>query len=160
MRRTLFVLSMVVALALLMSIGAKVQAACPSPVPTCESGGDVGDFIGTFGCTIVTTLSNGQVNVALAQIVSDGSGHIMTFTTVTNNNGSGSTFSPWTTGQFNGGTYCLSPDESGYVFPPSSSSVCPFAIFVDISGYEVRLMDSTSNTAGAAVCELQQLVIP
>jgi hypothetical protein len=159
MRRTLFVISMMMALALLGSSAGLVNAACPSPTPSC-SGTPPVPFIGTYGCTIVTTLSNGQVNVALAQIVSDGGGNITTFTTVTNNNGSGSTFSPWANGSFNGGTYCLNGDGSGYIFPPSSSAVCPFAIYVDVSGYEVRLMDSTSNTAGAAVCELQSLFLP
>jgi len=154
MRRTLFILSMVVALAMLGGSSVEVKAACPSV--SCEAGGNPGLFTGTFGCTIITTLPSGQVNVAVAQIVADGNGGITSFTQTTNNNSSsGSTFSAWPgSPTFTNGTYCLSPDQSGYITPPGSFG-CPFAIYVDLSGTEVRLMDSTGNTAGAAVCELQ-----
>ena len=149
MRRTLLMLSM--ALAVLWAYCAQVNAACPTP--TCSTSGDQGDFTGTFGCTIVNTNSDSSVHVSLAQIISDGQGHITQFATATNSNTSGTTFSAWGT-QWTTGTYCLNTDDTGYVFPPSGSG-CPFAIFIDISGFEVRLLDSTQNTAGAAVCEQQ-----
>jgi hypothetical protein len=153
MRRTLFLIPLALTLAVLWGNGAEVNAACPTPAPTCTSSA-LGDFIGTFGCTIVSTRSDGSVHVSLAQVVSDGSGHITKFTTVDNSNTSGTTFTPWTS-QFTNGTYCLNTDDTGYIFPPAAFGGCPFAIFIDISGFEVRLLDSTLNRAGAAVCELQ-----
>lgn len=148
MRRTLIMISL--ALAVLWSY-AQVNAACPTP--TCSTSGNPGDFTGSYGCTIVQTQSNGSVHVVLAQIISDGQGHITTFTTSSNSNTSGTTFTPWTS-QATTGTYCLNTDDTGYLTPPPAFG-CPFAIFIDISGFEVRLLDSTQNTAGAAVCEQQ-----
>ena len=151
MNRTVFLI-LALTLATLWSSGAEVNAACPAP--TCTSSGNNGDFTGAFGCTIVSTRSDGSVHVSLAQMTSDGSGHITKFTTVDNNNAaSGSTFTTWTS-QFTTGTYCLNTDDTGYIFPPPAFG-CPFAIFIDISGFEVRLLDSTQNRAGAAVCEQQ-----
>ena len=158
MRRLIFLAFAILAFATLWDNGAVANAACPTV--SCLSPGSAGLFAGTFGCTIVTTLSNGQVDAALAQLTSDGGGHITGYTTVTNNNNSsGTTFSAWANGPFNGGTYCLNSDGSGYLFPASGSPVCPYALFLDITtnslsqAFEARLMDSTPNTAGAAVCE-------
>jgi len=151
MRRTVFLILLALALAALWTNGAEVNAACPTV--SCSAGGNPGDFTGTFGCTIVSTRSDGSIHVSLAQITSDGNGNITAFTTVDNNNTSGTTFSPWTS-QFTTGTYCLNSDDTGYIIPPVTYG-CPFAIFIDISYYEVRLLDSTQNRSGAAVCELQ-----
>lgn len=152
MRITVFAMSLALALTALWTNGAEVNAACPTP--TCSAGGNPGDFFGTFGCTIVSTHSDGTVHVSLAQMVSDGQGNVTKFSTAVNaNNASGTTFAPWAQ-QFTNGTYCLNSDDTGYVFPPAAFG-CPFAIFIDISGFEVRLLDSTQNTAGAAVCEQQ-----
>jgi len=152
MRRTVFLISLALVLAMLWRNGAEVNAACPTP--SCATNTNVGDFLpGTYGCTIVSTRSDGSVHVSLAQMTSDGLGNITKFATVDNSNTSGTTFSTWTT-QFTTGTYCLNTDDTGYIFPPASFG-CPFAIFIDISGFEVRLLDSTQTRAGAAVCEQQ-----
>jgi hypothetical protein len=152
MRRLICVALGALALTILWNCGSIANAACPTV--SCQNPGSLAPFAGTFGCTFVTTLSNGQVNASLAQVTSDGNGNITSFIeTTNNNNSSGSTFTPWPTSPtFTNGTYCLNSDQSGYITPPPSFG-CPFAIFVDITGFEVRLMDSSPNTAGAAVCE-------
>jgi len=153
MKRSTFALSLALALAMTIGLGAEVKAACPTV--SCSSAGNPGDFIGTFGCTLVSTSSSGLITVSLLQIASDGNSNITAYAVVNNsNNGSGNTFVDWNT-KSGTGTYCLNTDLTGYIFPPASAGICPFAIFVDISGFEVRLLDSTQNNAGAAVCELQ-----
>jgi len=156
MRRMSFALPLMLSLAFLFGYGTQAKAVtCPSPTPSCSTGGNPGDLIGTFGCTLVSTSSSGQITVSLLQIGADGNSNINDFAVVTNSNsGSGNTFVDWNT-KSGTGTYCLNTDLTGYIFPPASAGICPFAIFVDISGFEIRLLDSTQNNAGAAVCELQ-----
>jgi hypothetical protein len=159
MKRSTLMLSLALTLAMLTGLSVQAKATCPSPPPAC-SGSNPGAFFGTFGCTLVSTSSSGQVNVSLAQIVADGNSNIIQFTTATNNNnGSGTTFVSWAS-QGTNGTNCVNDDMTGYIFPPASAGICPFAMFIDISGLEVRLLDSTQNNAGTAVCELATFNIP
>jgi hypothetical protein len=156
MRRTTFALLLALALATIAGLRGEAKAASCPTVTCTPGGGDPSLFTaGTFGCTLVSTSSGGVITVSLVEIGSDGAGNINQFATATNNtNGSGTTFTDWTSKGTNG-TYCLNPDQSGYIFPPAAAGICPFAIFIDISGFEVRLLDSTQNTAAAAVCEMQ-----
>jgi len=169
MKRMLLLVPLIIMLALLWRNGGEVNAAsaCPSPSPSCASTGTSTDLSGTLACTIVTTQSNGEVKVSLAQLTSAGDGTISSFFTVTNNNAaSGSTFTTWT--NKGTGTYCINSDEStGFIFPPSGANACPLALVIDatssstsvlpgtVIATEARLLDSTQNTAGTAVCELQ-----
>jgi len=163
MKRILLLVPLIIMLALLWRNGGEVNAAsaCPSRSPSCTSAGTSTDFEGTVACTLVSTQSNGQVKVSLAQITSNGAGSITSFITVNNNNAAnGSTFTTWTSQ--GAGTYCLNSDDTGFLFPASG---CPLALVLDATttntltgltqATEARLLDTTQNTAGTAVCELQ-----
>jgi len=156
MKRILLLVPLTIMLALLWRDGDDVNAAlsCPSPVPSCAPSGTPSDFSGSFGCTFWGIQSNDLVSVDLASIQSDGNGNITVFNRTTNNNGSGSTFAPW----FNAGTtgtYCLSPGDTGFIFPPSGTARgCPIAIILDRLQNEVRLLESLQNQSEVAVCYL------
>jgi hypothetical protein len=126
---------------------------CPSPAPSCTSGGTLSDFYaGTYGCTLITTNSAGAVQVQLLAITSDGAGDISGQAAVNNNNASGTTFSDFTA-LTTGATYCLSPNDTGYIF--LAGGACPLALVIDYYSEEVRLIDTTENQAGAMTCRIQ-----
>ena len=157
MRRTVFLMPLMVALAILWMDGAEVNAAavCPSPAPTCTTSGNLTFVSGTYGCTLVSTASNGSVTVVVSQLVFDGFGNMNNQIQATNNNGAGTTFSPWI--DLGAGTYCINTNKTGYIFPATPG--CPIAFIVDAinldgtSYDEVRTLDSTENLAAVAVCE-------
>jgi hypothetical protein len=126
---------------------------CPSPAPSCTSGGNLSDFYAdTYGCTLITTNSAGGVQVQLLTITSDGEGNISGTAAVNSNNASGTTFSGFTA-LTTGATYCLSPNDSGYIF--LAGGACPLALVIDQYEEEVRLIDTTENQAGAMTCRAQ-----
>ncbi len=153
MRRTLFLIPLILVLTVMCGSVAQVNAACPSVSCATNSNGDICDDNSgaptTFGCTIVTTSSTGTVQTAVAYLTFDCAGNITAFHQASNNNGSGTTFSNWAS-KGTTGTYCLNNDDTGYIFPPSG---CPYAIMLDAYTTEVRMLDTTPNTAGAGVCE-------
>ena len=133
-------------LGLLMSVGAGVQAACPSV--SC-SGGDVSFVFGTFGCTLITTAPSGQVTVGILEYSFDGAGDTSLVQTTNSNAPSGTTFMPWTPEA--DGSYCINDDDTtGYIMPGTG---CPVAFVVTVLGNEIRLLDTTQNLASTAVCE-------
>jgi len=156
MRRTVFLMPLMMALAVLWMDGAEVNAAavCPSPAPTCKTSGDVTLLVGTYGCTLVSTNSSGVVTVVVSELVFDGFGDMNNQIQATNNNGAGKTFSPWI--DQGAGTYCINTNQTGYIFPATG---CPLAFTVDTLDdtgtfyAEVRTLDSTQNLAAVAVCE-------
>jgi hypothetical protein len=125
-------------------------ATCPSATPSCTTSGTLSDFDGTFGCTLVSTASTGTVTVQLLKLVADGAGNV-SGAVVSNSNGSGTTFTDFTA-LTEGATYCLNTDDTGYIILASG---CPLALVVDDALGEVRLIDTTENTAGAMTCRLQ-----
>jgi len=153
MRRTVFLMPLMVALAILWMDSAEVNAACPTP--TCATLGDLTLVSGTYGCTLVSTASNGLVTVVVSQLVFDGAGNMNNRIQATNNNGAGTTFSPWI--DQGAGTYCINKNKTGYIFP--ATPACPIAFIVDalsldLTFYtELRTLDSTENLAAVAVCE-------
>ncbi|MGB3551599.1 MAG: hypothetical protein WA993_12960 [Candidatus Binatus sp.] len=133
--------------------GAAAGPTCPSPAPSCASGGNLPDFEeGTYGCTLITTNSAGGIQVQLLTITSDGEGDISGTAAVNNNNASGTTFSGFTA-LTTGATYCLNPNDSGYIF--LAGGACPLALVIDQYAEEVRLIDTTENQAGAMTCRAQ-----
>lgn len=155
MRRTLFLIPLMLVLAVMCGSVAQVNATCPTV--SCASGGtnnsdicdDNSDASTTYGCTIVTTSSTGTVQTAVAYLTFDCSGGVSAYHQASNNNGSGTTFSNWAS-KGTTGTYCLNSDDTGYITPPSG---CPYAIMLDAYASELRMLDTTPNTAGAGVCE-------
>jgi hypothetical protein len=125
-------------------------ATCPSSTPSCTAGGILSDFQGIFGCTTVATNNTGQVYVAVLKIDADGIGGI-TGSIVSNNNGSGTTFADFTA--ISGATYCVNPDDTGYVF--GVGSPCAKALIIDDALGEVRMIGSDENNAEAITCRLQ-----
>lgn len=150
MSRTVCLILLVIATAVLASVGAEVNAACPTP--TCATSGDESLLDGTFGCTLVSTASSGLVTVSVIQLNFDGLGDVSSAIQTTNKNAaSGTTFVPWTS--LGAGTYCINTDQTGYIFPATG---CPMAYIVDTALTEIRTLDSTQNLASTAVCEITE----
>jgi hypothetical protein len=153
MRSKQLLVGLVLMTALLMSVGAGVHAACPSPLPACATSGNVAVLDDTFGCTLITTSPSGLITVGILEYSFDGSGDTALVQTTNNNAPTGTTFMPWTTES--AGSYCINSDNhTGYIFPASG---CPLAYIIDVGPNEVRLLDTTQNLASTAVCESQTL---
>lgn len=149
------VISLMAATAMLLAsqiAGAATSPACPSPAPSCSSTGTLTDFLGLYGCTLVTTNSTGGVQVQLLTIDADGAGNISGQMASNNNSPSGTTFSAFTA-LAEGATYCLNTDDTGYIFLAGGG--CPLALAIDDLLSEVRLIDTTENQAGAMTCRAQ-----
>jgi len=148
------VISLMAATAMLLASQIANGQTCPSPAPSCSSSGTLTDFSGTYSCTLVTTNSTGGVEVQLLTFNADGAGNISGGMGASNNNSSsGTTFSAFTA--LNNATYCLNTDDTGYIFKAAGSGGCPLALAIDDSLSEVRLIDTTENTAGAMTCRAQ-----
>ncbi len=157
MRRTLFLISLALALAMLWTNGAEVNAACPTV--SCSSSTNIGDICDdnygvatTFGCTFVGTFSDGSIHTTVAYLTFDCNGNITAYQATSNSNGTGTTFSNWASLGTNG-TYCLNSDDTGYITPPSATGGCPIAIMLDAYQTELRALDTTQNRAQVGVCE-------
>ncbi len=157
MRRTVFVISFALALTLLCSTGAEVNAVT-CPTVSCPSGGtnngdicnDNFDDTTTFSCTFVGTFSDGSIHTTVAYLTFDCEGNVTAYQATSNTNTGGSTFSDWASQGTT--TYCIKSDDTGYIFPPTAAS-CPISIVLDASQSEIRALDTTPDRAQVGVCE-------
>jgi|GEM_PF-4460087 len=158
MRKTICFL---VALTIGFAAGKAAAQTCPNPLPTCSSqGNNVEVLNGSYGCTIVTSKSDGTTQVGVAILTAAGLSTINGSVANNSNQSSGTTYQDFSTQSLTA-TGCINSDNTtGYLTPQGSNAGCPLAMTVgSLNGSNVatqfRLLDTTEGRAGTIVCKLQ-----